>query len=159
MSEMMLEKERSCSFFEIVSLSQFIPLLANCSNKCRHAVTIEGRNFWDNFKCTWKGNEFELLAPITTNKNGCESNKNLETMINTTNAQPPKYVVDVMIFIEMKPIPPLELGSKTYQHTKAAFRHSNILGPKSLLKTCMKVKLKDASWCQKFGRGGNTWSK
>lgn len=44
-----------------------------------------------------------------------------------------------MVSIKMKPIPPLEMGSETYQHTKRAFRHSRKLGPKSLSKTCMKV--------------------
>jgi hypothetical protein len=156
MSEMMLEKKWSCSFFEIVSLSRFIPLLENCSNECKHVATTEGKSSFDNFKCAWKGSEFELLAPIATNKNGRESNKNLEVMINIINTQPPKYIVNAMVFVEMKPVLRLEMGSKTCRRTKGAFKHSNILGPKSFLKIYMKVKLKDASWCQKFKKGGNT---
>jgi hypothetical protein len=92
-----------------------------------------------------EGEQIQLFASIATNKNGRESNKSLEAMINVTNTQPLKYIVDTMVFVKMKPIPPLEMGNKTYRCTKGAFRHLNILGPKSLLKTCMKVKLKDAS--------------
>jgi hypothetical protein len=44
-----------------------------------------------------------------------------------------------MVFVKMKPIPPLKMESKTCQFTKRAFRHSSELGPKSLSKTCMKV--------------------
>jgi hypothetical protein len=50
-----------------------------------------------------------------------------------------------MVFVEMKLILPLEMGSETYQQTKKAFRHWSELGLKGLSKTCMKVKLKDAS--------------
>jgi hypothetical protein len=45
----------------------------------------------------------------------------------------------------MKPIPKLEMRSETYSHTKKAFGHSRELGPKSLLKTYMKVESKEAS--------------
>jgi hypothetical protein len=58
-----------------------------------------------------------------------------------------------MIFIEMRPIPPLELESETYQWTKTAFGHPREPGPKNLLKSYMKVKSKEASWHWKFGRG------
>jgi hypothetical protein len=44
-----------------------------------------------------------------------------------------------MVFVKMKPIPPLKMESKTYRFTKGAFRHSSELGLKNLSKTCMKV--------------------
>jgi hypothetical protein len=47
----------------------------------------------------------------------------------------------------MKPIPPLEMGSTTFRCTKGASRNSKKLGPKSLLKTYMRVELKKTSWC------------
>jgi hypothetical protein len=47
-----------------------------------------------------------------------------------------------MVSREMRPIPPLEMESETYQCTKRAFGHSREPRPKSLLKTYMKVKSK-----------------
>jgi hypothetical protein len=43
-------------------------------------LQLGGRSSRNNFKCTWKGSELELLALITFNKNGRKSNKNLEVM-------------------------------------------------------------------------------
>jgi hypothetical protein len=131
MSKMMLEKKWSCSFFEIVSLSQFIPLFENYSNKCRHVATTEGKSSFDNFKCAWKGSEFELFAPIATNKNACESNKNLEVMINATNTQPPKYIVNAMVFVEMKLILRLEMGTKLVDAPKEPLNTQTYLGLKA----------------------------
>jgi hypothetical protein len=51
---------------------------------------LEKKNSRANFKCAWKGNGPKLLAPITSNKNGRELNKNLEAMIGATKAQLPK---------------------------------------------------------------------
>jgi hypothetical protein len=65
-----------------------------------------------------------LLTPITSNKNGRETNKNLKVMLGVTNAQFPKKVVGAMVFVETKPTPPLKLGNKTYQRVKLAFGHS-----------------------------------
>jgi len=53
----------------------------------------------------------KLFTPIASNKNGCKSNKNLETMTSTTNAQLPKKIVDTMIFAEMRHIRSLEMGN------------------------------------------------
>jgi len=39
-----------------------------------------------------------------------------------------------MVFVEMKPILSLEMGSETYQRTKGAFEHLRKLGPKSFSK-------------------------
>jgi hypothetical protein len=47
-----------------------------------------------------------------------------------------------MVFVEMRPILPLKLGSKTYRCTKGAFEHSRKLGPKSFSKTFMRVEFK-----------------
>jgi hypothetical protein len=66
-------------------------------------------------------------------------------MISTTNTQLLEYAIGALVFTKMKPIPPLEMGNETCQCTKRAFGHSNELGLKSLLKTYMRVKLKDAS--------------
>jgi hypothetical protein len=41
-------------------------------------------------------------------------------MISVANAQFPKLVVDVMNFVEMKPIPPQEMRKKAYWCTKGA---------------------------------------
>jgi hypothetical protein len=66
-------------------------------------------------------------------------------MTSATYAQFPKYVANALVSTKMKPIPPLEMGNETYQCTKGAFGHLNELGLKSLLKTFMRVKLKDVS--------------
>jgi hypothetical protein len=47
-----------------------------------------------------------------------------------------------MVFVKMRPIPPLQMESKTCQLTKRASRLSNELGPKNLSKACMKVNRK-----------------
>jgi len=50
-----------------------------------------------------------------------------------------------MVFVEMKPILPLEMGSETYRCTKGAFEHSRKHGLKSFSKTFMRVKFKETS--------------
>jgi hypothetical protein len=50
-----------------------------------------------------------------------------------------------MVTIKIRPIPLLKMGSKTCQHTKKAFGHSREPRPKSLSKTYMRDKLKEAS--------------
>jgi hypothetical protein len=50
-----------------------------------------------------------------------------------------------MVFVEMKPILPLKMGSETYQCIKGAFEHSRKLGFRSFLKTFMKVELKETN--------------
>jgi hypothetical protein len=76
------------------------------------------KNYLNNFKCTWKGNELELLTPMASNKNKHESNKNLKAMTGAINAQLPKKIVGTMVFTKMRPIPPLEMGSVTYRCTR-----------------------------------------
>jgi hypothetical protein len=44
-------------------------------------LQLGGESSQNNFKCTWKGNESKLLAPIALNKNGCKSNKTLKVII------------------------------------------------------------------------------
>jgi hypothetical protein len=70
MLEMMLEKEWSCNLFEMLSLSVFNPLLANCMKGGMHVIMSKGRSFCTIFKWAWKGNGLKLLAPIAFNKNG-----------------------------------------------------------------------------------------
>ncbi len=65
-------------------------LLANCSKRGTHVVDPRGKNFHINFRCAWKGRGPELFAPIVSNKNMQESNKNLEVMTWVTKAQLPK---------------------------------------------------------------------
>jgi hypothetical protein len=72
---------------------------------------------------SWKGNKLEQLVPITSNRNGHKSNKNLKIMTSTS-TQLPKEVIGAMVFAKMKLIPPLKMWSKTCQCTKRAFRHS-----------------------------------
>jgi hypothetical protein len=98
----------------------------------KHVIIIEGKNFQDYLMCVWKGSELEQLAPMASNKNECKSNKNLEAMSNVTNAQLPKKIISSIVFTEMKPILPLEMGNITSQCTKGAFNHSKQLGPKTL---------------------------
>jgi len=50
-----------------------------------------------------------------------------------------------MVFVEMRPISPLEMGSKTYRCAKRAFEHSRKHGPKSFSKTFMRVEFKETS--------------
>jgi hypothetical protein len=139
------EKDWSWNLFEIISWNQFVPLYANCSNKGRHVAATKRRNSRNNFKCAWKGSEPKLLTLITSNKNGCESNKNLKTMNNATNARLPKKTTNTMVLFEMRFIPPLELGNVTYQRTKGYSGHWREHGPKSLSKTCMKAKSKETN--------------
>jgi hypothetical protein len=87
---MMLEKEWLCSLFEIVSWSGYAPLSTSYSKGAKHVVITKGRSSRNNFKCAWEGNELELLAPIASNKNERESNKNLKAMIGVIIAQLPK---------------------------------------------------------------------
>jgi len=49
--EMILVKEWSCNLFEIFSLRQSMPLLANCSKRGTHGTTPNGRRSHTNFKC------------------------------------------------------------------------------------------------------------
>jgi hypothetical protein len=66
-------------------------------------------------------------------------------MINIINAQLPKKVIDVMVYVKMKLTPPLEMGSKTYQHVNGASGHSRKLGLKIISKTYKMAKSKEAS--------------
>jgi hypothetical protein len=50
-----------------------------------------------------------------------------------------------MVFVEMRLILALKMGSETYRCTKGAFEHSRKLGPKSFSKTFMRVELKETS--------------
>jgi hypothetical protein len=84
--------------------------------------------------CAWKETELKLLAPMAFNKYGCEFNKKVEIMTNITNAQLPKKITGSMVFAEMRPILPLEMGNVTSQCTKRAFEHSKQLELKSLSK-------------------------
>jgi hypothetical protein len=45
-------------------------------------------------------------------------------MIGTTSGQLPKKAVNAIVYVEMNPISPLEMGSEIYQRTKVAFGHS-----------------------------------
>jgi hypothetical protein len=84
--------------------------------------------------CAWKEKELKLLAPMASNKNECEFNKKVEIMTNDINAQLPKKIIGSMVFVEMRPILPLEMGNVTSQCTKRAFEHSKQREPKSLSK-------------------------
>jgi hypothetical protein len=50
-----------------------------------------------------------------------------------------------MVSTKMRPIPPLEMGGKTYLHTKRTSGNSRKLGPKSFSNTYMRAKLKKTS--------------
>jgi len=159
MLEMMLENEWSCTLFEIIFWSRFAPFSTSCSNMDKHVIAIGGKNFQHNLMCIWKGSELELLASMASNKNGCESSKNLKVMINIINAQLPKKITSSMVFVEIKCILPLEMGNITCQCTKGAFKHSKQFGPESLSQTCMRVKSKETSSCWKLKRGEKAWNK
>jgi hypothetical protein len=116
-------------------------------NRGKHVTALRGRSPQNNFKCALKGNRPELFTPITSNKNGCETNKNLKVMFGVINAQFLKKIVGVMVCVEMKLTPPLKMGNKTCKCTKLAFGHSKELGAKNLSKTCRRVESKEASWC------------
>jgi hypothetical protein len=47
-------------------------------------------------------------------------------MIGTTSGQLPKKAVSAMVYAEMNPISPLEMGSEIYQRTTGAFGHSKM---------------------------------
>jgi hypothetical protein len=92
-----------------------------------------------------KGNRPELFTPITSNKNGREINKNLKVMLGDTNAQFLKKIVSNMVFVEMRPTPPLKMGNKICQCNKLAFGNSKEPRAKNLLKTCRRADSKEAS--------------
>jgi hypothetical protein len=50
-----------------------------------------------------------------------------------------------MVYVKMKLTPPLEMGSKTYQHVNGASGHSRKLGLKIISKTYKMAKSKEAS--------------
>jgi hypothetical protein len=54
----------------------------------------------------------ELLGPIAPNKNGLSFYKNLNAMIGVTSFQLPKYIIEAIIFVKTRPIPPLKMGRK-----------------------------------------------
>jgi len=116
MLEMLLEKELLCNFFEIVFWSWFIRLSTSCSNQEKHVVATKGKSSQNNLKCTWKGSELELLAPMASNKNKHESNKNLEAMSNAITTQLLKKTIGALVSTKMTPIPPLEMGSNMLVH-------------------------------------------
>jgi uncharacterized SAM-dependent methyltransferase len=66
-------------------------------------------------------------------------------MIGTIATQLLKKIANEMVIAKMRPIPLLEMGSETCQHTKRAFRHLRELGPKSILKTYMRDELKEVN--------------
>jgi hypothetical protein len=64
----------------------------------KNITTSKGRSFCANIKCVSKWSGLELFAPIASNKNMQESNKNMEVMTRATKAQLPKYVVGAMTY-------------------------------------------------------------
>jgi hypothetical protein len=64
--------------------------------------------------------------PLIRNKH--EFNKNLQAMTSTINAQFPKKVINVMVYVKMRPTPPLKIGNETCQRAIGAFGHSKELG-------------------------------
>jgi len=127
-------------FFWNNFLKSICSLLYKLPNGGKHAVVVEGRSSQDNLKCARKESEPKLFTSIASNKNGHESNKNLEATTDTTSGQLPNKTVDAMVYVEMNSMPPFKMGSKICQHTKGASRHLRKLGPKSLSKTCMRAK-------------------
>jgi hypothetical protein len=116
--DMILEKECSCTLFEMFSLKQFVLLFDSYSNGRIQPWTIKGRRSQAHLKWAWNGNGPKLLAPITPNKNGWPFYKNLDTMIKATSPHYPKYVVQRITSIETILIPLLEMGSlQTLQKT------------------------------------------
>jgi hypothetical protein len=86
-----------------------------------------------------------LFTLIFSNKNKHEFNKNLEAMTSVINAQLPKKAINVMVSVEMRPAPPLKMGSETYQRANGTSRHSRKLGFKILSKTYRMVECKEPS--------------
>jgi len=57
--------------------------------------------------------EWTLTASlINPNENGQSYYKNIDVMIKVTSPKLPKYAVRAIISMEIKPIPPLEMGRK-----------------------------------------------
>jgi len=67
-------------------------------------------NFNVDLRCAWKGKGPKLFTPIASNKNGQESNKNLETMIKATKAQFLRQAIGAITSKEINPRPPLNYG-------------------------------------------------
>jgi hypothetical protein len=63
-----------------------------------------------------------------------------------------------MNFVEMRLIPLEEMGREIYCRTKGACKQFDELGPNSFPKSCMKLELKETSWCQKIDKGGKQWN-
>lgn len=60
------------------------------TQKRAHLVTLKEKNSHIDFRCVWKRKGLKLFAPIPSNKNGRECNKNLEVITKATKAQLPK---------------------------------------------------------------------
>jgi len=76
-----------------------------------------------------KDNELELFVPITSNKNGRESNKNLKAMRGAIRPQFPLYDNKAMPFAKMKLNPPLKMGRSKF--TIELWEPQKNLGPKA----------------------------
>lgn len=77
-----------------------------------------------------------MFAPIASNKNMQESNKNMEVMTRATKPQLFKYVT----YEKINLMPPLKMGSATCQWTRGTLGNSDEPGPKNLSKTPISVE-------------------
>jgi hypothetical protein len=78
-------------------------------------------------------------------------------MIGPISGQFPKKAIKEMVYVKMSPIPPLEIGSKIYSHTKRVFGHSKKFGPKSF--SNMRIKLEEVNCCWKLEKDEKTQNK
>jgi hypothetical protein len=80
MLKMMLEKEWWCSLKWFVEIDLFL-LFTSCSNGNRDVIAFGENILETTLSALGKGNEHKLLTSMTSNKNGCESIKNLEIVV------------------------------------------------------------------------------
>ncbi len=158
-SKMMLENECFVHVFWNVFLKKSIPLFDSCSNYGMEIWIAWGRRSQAHLMWAYNGSGLELFTPITPNKNGWPSCKNLDTMVGATSPQFPNmtYFIEAITSIETKPIPLLKMGRKACQQTSEASKHSTRPGPKSFPNTWTKVESKEANWCWKFEYEGKEW--
>jgi hypothetical protein len=77
----MLKLKWSRNLSKILYWSWSTLFFVNCPKGDTHAITIEGKIFYNNLKWAWKISDLELFIPIASNKNVRKSNKNLKAML------------------------------------------------------------------------------
>jgi hypothetical protein len=141
MSKMVIKKECLCNLSKMIFWADLILFFTNCTKWRMQPTIYGGRNSHAIFKWAWKGNGLKLLAPITSNKNGQWSTKNLIMIIGATSAQFPKQATNAMNFVKMKLIPPWKMGREACWYTKRTCGQSQEPKPRTFMRSCQRNQI------------------